>query len=237
MNTASHLSQDDLALFALQLLPEDETATALEHLQHCEACRKEVGEFQGDLVLYSMLSEMHTPPALARERLLRRVAKEKRVIPVEKPAEAAISAPAAEPVFTGRRGGVLEMEPRYTASARSRFIAVIGWALAACLAVAAGLFFHQRQQLQNQLNSERAGVSSVQETASSAQAALSALTDPAALNVTLRQPTARGAEAPQVPEAHAAYLPDRGALVFVATNLEPLQPYKVYELWLLSTLR
>ena len=50
----------------------------------------------------------------------------------------------------------------------------------------------------------------------------------------MHQPTDPVAKQPH-PEGQAAYLPDRGALVFVATNLEPLKPYKVYELWLLPS--
>ena len=234
MNTANHLSEEDLSLYALQLLPDDERAAASEHLEHCELCRRKIGAIQGDLVLYAMTSEMHTPPALARERLLRRVAQEKRIVPVEKPVLAIAQAANAEPVLAGRRGGVLDFDPHH--AERSPFHGLVtwgGWAIAAGFAVAFFLQTHQRELLQGSLAAERARVNTVQESASASQVELSALTDPGALNVTLRQPTARGAEAPATPEGHAAYLPDRGALVFVATNLEPLQPYKVYELWLL----
>ena len=36
-----------------------------------------------------------------------------------------------------------------------------------------------------------------------------------------------------VPQGKTIYAPERGALVFIASNMEPLQPYKVYELWLI----
>ena len=31
----------------------------------------------------------------------------------------------------------------------------------------------------------------------------------------------------------AIYMPDKGMLTFIATGLDPLQPYKTYELWLI----
>ena len=47
MNTARHLSQEDLALFALQLLEEPELTQALDHLEQCEDCRHDVARYQG----------------------------------------------------------------------------------------------------------------------------------------------------------------------------------------------
>ena len=73
MNPANHIHEEDLALFALQILPEDEVQAVLSHLEHCESCRTQVGMMQGDLVSYAMTAEMHKPPAAMRERLLRRI--------------------------------------------------------------------------------------------------------------------------------------------------------------------
>src|ERR1700760_517585 len=82
MNGGRHLSQDELALFALQLLEGDELEQALDHLELCEECRHDVAKFQGDLVGYALASsELHTPPAAARERVMKAVAKEKKNVP------------------------------------------------------------------------------------------------------------------------------------------------------------
>ena len=214
MNTANHISQDDLALFALGLLPHDQMQAALEHLRGCDVCRTQIADLQGDMALYSLTADMHDPPASARERLLSTVAREKR-----------------EPVA---RRDVLTMPAPATDRRRvSSFVTWAGWAVAAGFAATAALQFHHVQQLQGSLETEQARVSAVQDSASTSKAALSALTDPAALNVALGQPTGHPTAA--TPTGHAAYLPDRGALVFVANNLEPLKPYKVYELWLLPT--
>jgi anti-sigma-K factor RskA len=92
MNAAQHISQDDLALIALQFVSDEELDTALLHLEHCALCREELAGIQGDLALYALTSDMHSPPAQARERLMRRVAKEKKVIPLQP-----VSMPSARP--------------------------------------------------------------------------------------------------------------------------------------------
>jgi anti-sigma-K factor RskA len=97
MNNAQHIPQDDLALIALQLLPKDEMDAALLHLEHCDACREELAKLQGDLAIYALSSEMHSPPAQARERLMRRVAKEKKIVPVERPQPMQRPAPHSQP--------------------------------------------------------------------------------------------------------------------------------------------
>lgn len=58
---------------------------------------------------------------------------------------------------------------------------------------------------------------------------MATLTDPAAKRVILNTtppPT------PQ-PQGRATYVASKGALVFVANNLQPLAPAKTYELWLI----
>ena len=54
------------------------------------------------------------------------------------------------------------------------------------------------------------------------------LKDPSATRVTLT----RSKEAP-VPQGKVTYVADKGALLLVASNLDPLDTYKVYELWLI----
>ena len=61
-----------------------------------------------------------------------------------------------------------------------------------------------------------------------AREVLATLSDAHAIRVTLTRPK----QAP-APEGKATYDPDRGALVFLASNLDPLQAAKTYELWLI----
>jgi len=233
MNTANHIPQDDLALFALQFLPEQEMADALTHLQHCAECREEVARYQGDLAAYAMTSEMHSPPAMARERLMRRVAKEKKVVPIERTATPSVE--DSEPVLAPRSNRMFEMEsfedtPRKHSAG---FGSWAGWAIAAGVTVVAGLQFHQRQVVQQDLDAVSAKLSQASGDSAKAQQVLQTLTDAGAQQLTLRVPVPDGVPAVHLPEGHAAYLPDKGSLVFVASNLLPLQPYKTYELWVL----
>jgi anti-sigma-K factor RskA len=57
---------------------------------------------------------------------------------------------------------------------------------------------------------------------------ISTLTDGDAMRVTLSQTAAK-----PVAQGRATYVPAKGSLLFIASNLAPLQPYKTYELWLL----
>jgi hypothetical protein len=67
--------------------------------------------------------------------------------------------------------------------------------------------------------------------AASAQLVMDAMTDRTAKHVMLtKAPTT---PTPPVPQGRATYVPEKGTLIFLASNMEPLQPNKVYELWLI----
>jgi len=237
MNTANHIAPEDLPLIALQFLPEQEMADALVHLEHCEACRAEIARYQGDLATYALTSEMHSPPALARERLMRRVAKEKKVVPIERPQAAAVTATAHhdEPVMAPRRGTMFDTET-YEMPRRNRAAGVAawsGWAIAAGLAVVAGLLFHQRQGLQSNVKDLSAKVTQTTNEDTRAEAVFKTLTAEGAIQVAMHVPPPDGVPAPRLPEGHTTYLADKGQLVFVAANLLPVPQGKTYELWVL----
>jgi hypothetical protein len=241
MNTTNHITPDDLNLFALQLLPDAAMKDAAAHLKECEECRAWLGEIQADLVTYALTAELHTPPAQARARLLRKVAEEKKVIPI-----AAVAEPEqqkqpdqqehTEPLLYPRNGRTLhrdepeEREPRrWIAPA----MAWAGWSIAACLAVVAGMQVDQRKLAEQDLS-----VATAQLTQSAAQIAhakqvVDTLRDASAMQVALHVPLNAGAVPKLDPEGHAVYEPSSGALVFVADHLDPLQPDKTYQLWLL----
>jgi anti-sigma-K factor RskA len=58
---------------------------------------------------------------------------------------------------------------------------------------------------------------------------LETMTDSSAMRVTL---TTKGQTTP-LPTGRATYVANKGTLIFLASNLEPLQPAKTYELWLI----
>jgi anti-sigma-K factor RskA len=62
---------------------------------------------------------------------------------------------------------------------------------------------------------------------------MQALTGNGAAQVALHLPASAGSVAAVQPYGQAVYTANTGALVFVASHLDPLAPHKVYELWLL----
>jgi anti-sigma-K factor RskA len=229
MNTSNHITSDDLYLFALQLLPDAAMKDAATHLKECAVCRAQLGEIQGDLVTYALTAEIHTPPSQARERLLRQVAEEKKVIPAH-PVEQ-----HTEPILYPRNSRMFQMDAPEEREPR-RFAPVMawaGWSIAACLAVVAGMQVDQRKTVQQDLAVATAQLSQGAEQSEHAKEVVKTLGDASAMQVALHVPLNAGAVPKLDPEAHATYEPNTGALVFVADHLDPLQPQKTYELWLL----
>jgi anti-sigma-K factor RskA len=229
MNTANHITPDDLYLFALQLLPDAAMKDTATHLKECAVCRAQLGEIQGDLVTYALTAEMHTPPSQARERLLRQVAEEKKVIPADPVAQ------HTEPILYPRNSRMFQMDAPEEREPR-RFAPIMawaGWSIAACLAVVAGMQVDQRKMVQQDLAVATAQLSQGSEQSEHAKEVEQTLSDASAMQVALHVPLNAGAVPKLDPEAHATYQPQTGALVFVADHLDPLQPQKTYELWLL----
>ncbi len=229
MNIANHVPEDDLALFALALMPPEEAAFTAAHLKECALCRSEVARLQGDLASLAMTLDMQAPPAGARDRLLAAVAKEQKFV---------------APSSTERASGFTESElldpGGLYAKPVSRGMGPFGWAgwaLAAGLAAVTGWQFYQGEDLHRQIATQTAALAQahhVENTggdAARAREVLQTLTDPTAMQVALHLPLTPGAT--PKPEAHAAYIPERGNLVFIASHLKPIGPNKTYELWLL----
>jgi hypothetical protein len=267
MNGGRHLSQDDLALFALQLLEGEELEQALDHLELCEDCRHDVARFQGDLAGYALAgSEVHTPPAAAREKLMQAVAKEKKSVPERSVAPlrrssaavpvaqiplSAYAAPEAEEpapvhdgeIFLAARGRRLldadvpeedtfHRTPRRGANPVLAALGWTGWAVAAGLAVAAGMQYRDRQTVQSEYTAQNAALARANSSLDEAEAALHTMSDAGAMQVSLHVPPATGAP-PAEPEGHASYDARTGALVFIGDHLPALPQGKTYELWLL----
>lgn len=217
MNTADHITQDDLILLALQQLPEKESPLALAHLAQCDQCREEVARLQGDLSAYAMTSEMHSPPAYARERLMRQVTKEKKQFYIRQ------GKSVVQAISSGDGDYELDKPTRWAS-----LMPWAGWAVAAVMALFAVIEFGVHQHTNAEL---RAEVRQMRTESAKAHDTLETLTDSRAQQVVMNLSSSAGAK--HVPEAHAAYMQEKGALVFFASNLDALQPYKTYELWLL----
>lgn len=269
MNAARHYEADDLALFAMQLLPRDEMSTMGAHVAECPVCRQQVAQLQGDLAMYGMTAEIHSPPALARERLMKQVAREKKAIPMERAPAPVPFEPRGQSIFTtpepatsfgkgpypSQQGGrgPRELYPSQQAGREPRGLGTgryleeveekpkrniigqifpwIGWALAAGLAVAVGNIYHERNALQNSMAAQAGQIDRLSADAASAKQLVEAMTDPSAKRYTLTKASAQ--PTPPQPQGRVTYMPDRGTLIFTASNMDPLQVYKTYELWLI----
>jgi anti-sigma-K factor RskA len=122
-------------------------------------------------------------------------------------------------------------------SAGGKVFSWLGWAVAAGMAVAAGNLYRQRDSLYQERDTLHATVveqatklDNLGADTATARQVLDALTDTTAKRVTLTK--TKGAP-PPLPQGRATYVADKGTLVFLANNLDPLPPLKTYELWLI----
>jgi len=207
MTGNGHNTQEELASYAMQGLPVEESASIRAHLQSCVQCRAELAEVCGDLALLGLAVEQQPLPEGARQRFLERIASSPAVKPQAAPA-------AVIPIAAGgtRRG------PRFW----------VPWVAAAAMAIVAISLGVQNRALNDELQDESRLVTNLAGQASRAQQVLEVLTAPSAQRVTLT-----GGKAPAEPAARATYLPERGGLILLATNLKPLPAGKAYELWII----
>jgi Anti-sigma-K factor rskA, C-terminal len=255
MSDERRITSEDLALFAMQLLPKEEMAEVAAAVASSPEVRRELAEIQGDLAAYAHTVDMHSPPALTRERLMKQVAREKKAIPIDRAEAPGIQGGALE--MKGRAGSIFS-EPAAASVADSseayyknvkdvggkdylaetetgprgvagKVLPWVGWAVAAGLAVVTGNLYHERADLRSVAATQASRLDHVTADAAAAREVLDAMTDSSAMRVTL---TTKGAT-PPLPTGRATYVPSKGALIFLASNLEPLQPTKTYELWLI----
>ena len=229
MITTKHIPVEDLALFAMQFLSPQERAPIILHLEHCSECSRELATVQGDLAAYAFTAEMHSPPALARQRLLKQVGREKKfVAPPVRHHEVTTQYSDAERPFMSTYNMDEDDEPQRK-SVATLALPWLGWAVAAGVTFFASNLYKDREALQNSVVAQTAQMGRLSADAAKARMLMEALTSPDAMRVTLRvDPTL-----PPQPFGRTTYMPDKGMLVFVASNMNQLPAYKTYELWLI----
>jgi len=239
MSEPRRITSEDLALFAMQLLSKEETAEVAAYLAQSSDARRELAEIQGDLAIYAHTVDLHSPPAQVRERLMKQVAREKKAVPIDRPAVAETRAPEAAvrpgTIFT-ESGAIVpsyvteEIAPKRGIS--SKVLPWVGWALAAGLALTAGKLYYEREAMRETMRgaitAQASKLDQLTADAAAARQVMDTMTDSSAMRVTLT----KGKTAP-VPQGRATYVASKGSLIFLASNLEPLQPGKTYELWLI----
>lgn len=212
MTNAQHISPDDLALYALSSLSQDESAALRDHLSECDQCRTELAGIRGDLALLALSVDQHPLPGGARERFTRRIASHQ---PTNKPSEPApidrLSRDRA-----GRPGGTW----RGWISA--------GWIAAAALFIVTAGLTYQVILFRAHLRDSLSRIASLEASKSRAEQVAEVLTAPAAQRVLLTPPNE-----PPAPTGRVVYLPSRGALILEASHLKPVPIGKTYALWVI----
>ncbi len=224
MIPVKHIDPDDIALYAMQLLPPDETEEMSLHLQHSAEARRVLSEIYSDLSIFAHSAEMHSPPALARQRLMKHVAREKKAVPVDPLTSGQY---AARGSFGGNTGSLFEEEVE-TKSLAAKILPWAGWALAAGLGALSFIQYQQKTAMQSTLAANQSEMAKTVASAELANTLMDTLKDPSAVHFTLTSTDVKPA-----PQGRVTYNSDRGSLLLVASNLDKLPPYKVYELWLI----
>lgn len=208
MTEQMHIPREELALYAMQALDQQECVRIDAHLAQCAACRTELAEAQGELALLAMSVEAQPLPTGAKQRFMDRVA----------------AAAEAEKPSPARAGAVAEMPwPR-----RSAWAVWIPWAAVAALLVVAFALDGRVHDLDRQVAQQENAARAQAEASAQAQRVLDLLSAHNAQHVVLS-----AANVHPVPSARAVYLASQGSLVLEASNLAPVPEGKTYELWII----
>jgi anti-sigma factor RsiW len=219
VNGATHIPQDDLALYSMQALSPEEQAAVRAHLEGCAACRGALQDILAEEALLGLSIEQAPLPAGAEQRFMARIAN----TPQSSTSQSSTAAHAAAPQPEISRFTPVEHAPK-----RGFGFGWLGWVTAVVAIAVAAYLGNRSVDLEQQLNKDRSDITQLSAQAARAQELTDALTSPEAKQVTLTE-TKQAAR----PVGHATYLPGKGALIFVASNLHPVAPAKTYELWLI----
>jgi anti-sigma-K factor RskA len=147
----------------------------------------------------------------------------------------AMSATGPKPPQRSRQRLVsaIAKEPRLSAvpsapAQKLNLWSIFGWAAAVGMLIVVIQLRRQNSALQQAASSLGSVLGSQTIELENARRIVDTLTAPDALTVTLV-----AAKTPPQPQGKAFYLKNRSGLVFVANNLAPLPPDKIYELWLI----
>ena len=240
-----HPAAEDLVLFAMQLLQDEEAEAVEKHTHDCSACREELGRVYGDLAALALTTERVAAPGNARDRLLAEIAGRKAgaaaskpvlhkrapLRPVEetkRPEPSTLRETVPSLAEFGRATSTPIVDPISITGSRSNIYVWAGWAVAAAMAVISGLLYSDHRRLAEQAAAQSSTIERMNTLAQNSRQLMDALTDPQATRVTLapRAPA-------HTPEAGVTYNPKKGTLILLASNLDPLQTYKTYELWVI----
>jgi hypothetical protein len=199
-----HISQEDLALYALRILSEGESAAVRAHLAECVLCRDELAEFSGAAAMVGLAIPQHPVPVGARQRFLNKIA--------------ADTSTTKQPEKQAMRG-------QASLLLRNTWIP---WATAATLAIIAISLGVKNNALNKELGDVTSQVMNLTNQSARARQVLDVLSSHSAQRVLLT-----AGKTSVEPTGRAVYLADSGSLVFQANNLKLLATDKTYELWVI----
>jgi hypothetical protein len=205
---------EDLALYALEVLQGDERKVLEQHLPGCPACRLELEQLRGDGALLALAAFGPQPPQRARQRLLNAVAREPKTV--------VASSTASQTTHKGPA-------PR-DSKPRVPWWGILGWAAAVAAVIFTVSLSKENASLKQDVMSARSVAGQQALELNAAQKFVNAITNPDAQHFTLV-----AAKAPPQPQGKAFYIKDKRSLVFLANNLPPLPSQKAYELWLIPS--
>jgi len=196
---------ETLALYAMGALDNPQELADLQaHLGTCGECRRELDALRADTALLALSATGPQPPLRARQRLL--------------------SAIAAEPRPQQRE----QQEKRFVLGRlRSSWLSFVPIAVALVLAILSMLLLKENLRIRDRNAQMAAELSEAQNKSAHAQEVLDMLNNPKTVRMTL----VAMPNHPQ-PQIKTFYAPEKGHLVILANNLEPLPEGKVYQLWL-----
>ncbi len=228
-----HPDPADLSLYAMQLVSGEQAATIAEHLSGCaDWFALSLPAFRAISPLAALSVDLDAPSVSARRRLLDQVAREKKIVPAAQAAQAQPD-PGPQPVPSfGRSGSVLSIEERKPKRRVGLVVLTgLGWAAAAGLCLFAGSLWRDRQTLHSDMAAQAGQIDRLTADAAQAHQLMDALTDPGAMRVSMRMPATPKPQG--VPAGGVTYNPQKGSLIFLASNMGPLEQYKAYELWII----
>jgi hypothetical protein len=221
MIPVKQIDPEDLPLYAMQLLSPEEMEEMTQNLQYSREARRQLTEVVEELSFYAHSVELEAPTADARQRLLKAITREKKVVSID---TAALPTTPVQPLIET----VYVDAPRRPLAAR--LLPWAGWAIAAGMAFAAGRVYMQNTQLDRAVSAQHDALLRMRTSEGSAAEVADLFRDPHAQNVVL---TASKETPP--PEGRLAYNSSKGTLVFLATNMVAPAGGKTYELWVIPT--
>ena len=198
---------EDLALYAMGCLESDQKASLEKHLSECPSCRRELEQLRGAGALLALTASGPTPPLRAKTRLMDAVREEPR---------ASINPARAS---------------RSDRTQRLPWWVGLGWIAAAGLIGIVALLWTQNSRLRQNAVQLTKFAEQQRITADNSHHIGDVLNARDAQRIDILPVNHKIA----TPAGKAIYSRERGGLIFVASNLNPLPPEKAYELWLIPT--